>query len=56
VVCPSFVADCLESLEEINIRAKEQWHALGGEAFHTVPCLNAHPAWVLAVKEIVLHA
>jgi len=46
VMCPSFVADCLETLEEIGLRAREQWLALGGEAFVLVPCLNAHPAWV----------
>jgi ferrochelatase len=46
VVCPSFVADCLESLEEIGIRGRERWSELGGTAFELVPCLNAHPAWV----------
>lgn len=49
VMCPSFVADCLETLEEIGIRAREQWLALGGEDLVLVPCLNAHPAWVDAV-------
>ncbi len=46
VVCPSFVADCLETLEEIGIRAREQWLALGGEELVLIPCVNAHPAWV----------
>jgi len=46
VACPSFVADCLETLEEIGIRAREQWLALGGEDLVLVPCLNAHPLWV----------
>ena len=46
VVCPSFVADCLETLEEIGIRARAQWRALGGEALLAVPCVNAHPLWV----------
>jgi len=32
IACPSFVADCLETLEEINMRAREQWQQLGGEA------------------------
>ncbi len=49
VLCPSFVADCLETLEEIGIRGREQWLALGGEDLVLVPCLNAHPAWVEAV-------
>ena len=49
VVCPSFVADCLETLEEIGLRADEQWRGCGGEALQLVPCLNAHPRWVDAV-------
>jgi ferrochelatase len=53
VVCPSFLADCLETLEEIGMRARDQWQALGGEAFLLVPCLNAHPRWVEALATIV---
>ncbi|MGC1181609.1 ferrochelatase [Legionella sp.] len=52
IVCPSFVADCLETLEEIGIRAKAQWLALGGEQLIVVPCLNEHPLWVKAIGEI----
>lgn len=46
VVCPSFVSDCLETLEEITIRAREQWTALGGHTLISIPCLNHHPQWV----------
>jgi ferrochelatase len=46
VLCPAFVADCLETLEEIGIRAREQWRGLGGEELLLVPSLNAEPAWV----------
>jgi ferrochelatase len=53
VVCPSFVADCLETLEEVGIRARAQWLALGGEALALVPCVNASPAWVKAAAELV---
>jgi len=53
VACPSFVADCLETLEEIGMRLREQWQALGGEAFERVPCLNADPAWVDVVAQLV---
>ncbi|MFI4937604.1 MAG: ferrochelatase [Candidatus Berkiellales bacterium] len=49
VACPSFVADCLETLEEIGIRGLEQWKAMGGKEFTLVPCLNADPLWVKAV-------
>lgn len=54
ICCPSFVADCLETLEEIGIRAKEQWHSLGGTSLTLVPCLNAQPIWVTAVAKIIL--
>jgi ferrochelatase len=53
VLCPAFVADCLETLEEIGIRAREQWLALGGETLELVPSLNASPAWVAAVADLV---
>lgn len=53
VLCPTFVADCLETLEEIGIRASEQWIAAGGEALHLVPSLNAHPSWVSSVAEML---
>lgn len=53
VVCPSFVADCLETLEEINIRMRQQWMALGGETFSMVSCLNADPDWVSAAAGIL---
>jgi ferrochelatase len=56
VICPSFVADCLETLEEIGIRAREQWKALGGESLALVPCLNAHPRWVEGLARIVAEA
>jgi ferrochelatase len=48
-MCPAFVADCLETLEEIGIRAKEQFKAAGGEELVLVPSLNATPAWIDAV-------
>jgi hypothetical protein len=56
VVCPSFVADCLETLEEIGVRAREQWTALGGDSLVLAPCLNAHPRWVEGLARIVAEA
>jgi ferrochelatase len=53
VLCPAFVADCLETLEEIGIRARAQWSELGGEAFELVPCVNGHPTWVEALADLV---
>lgn len=49
VVCPAFVSDCLETLEEIAIRGKELFMEAGGEAYEMIPCLNTHPLWVKAV-------
>lgn len=51
VICPSFVADCLETLEEIEIRAKEDWLQLGGESFTFIPCLNDDDSWVRSCSE-----
>jgi ferrochelatase len=53
VMCPAFVADCLETLEEVGLRAKEQFVESGGESLTLVPSLNAHPAWVDAVVRLV---
>jgi ferrochelatase len=53
VLCPSFVADCLETLEEIGIRAREQWMGVGGEDFLMLPSLNAEPCWVEAVAGMI---
>lgn len=56
VICPAFVIDCLETLEEIGIRAKKQWKQLGGNEFHLLSCLNNNEKWVLALQEIARHA
>lgn len=53
ITSPSFVADCLETLEEIGLRAKDQWLNLGGEQFTLIPSLNSHPFWVKAIAEII---
>jgi len=53
VFCPAFVADCLETLEEIGIRAKHDFVAAGGASLTLVPSLNATPAWVDAVVGLV---
>lgn len=56
VVSPSFVADCLETLEEIGIRARESFLAAGGEELVLAPSLNVHPRWVQAVVEMTRRA
>ena len=52
VMCPAFVADCLETIEEIGIRAKAQFTAAGGEELVLIPSLNSSPAWVDAVCDL----
>lgn len=46
VLCPAFITDCLETLEEIEIRGCEVFREAGGESLTLVPCLNAQPGWV----------
>ena len=53
VFCPAFVADCLETLEEIGLRAQEQFVAAGGERVTLVPSLNATEAWVEALVRLL---
>ena len=49
VACPSFVADCIETLEEIAIRNRESFIAAGGNDLKLIPSLNTNPFWVDAV-------
>jgi len=56
VLCPSFVADCLETLEEVAIRGAEDFKAAGGEELLLVPSLNDHPRWIEALAHMVSRA
>ncbi len=49
VICPAFISDCLETLEEIDERGREEFLKAGGESFTMIPCLNTHPVWVKAI-------
>ena len=53
VICPGFVADCLETLEEIAQEGQEEFHASGGGDYHYIPCLNDSPAFIDALVEVV---
>ncbi len=53
VICPGFVADCLETLEEIAIEGRADFQAAGGQEFHYLPCLNDNPVWIAALTELV---
>ena len=46
ILCPAFVSDCLETLEEIAMRGRETFMGAGGEAYTMIPCLNVEPLWV----------
>ncbi len=54
VACPSFVADCIETLEEIQLRLQEEWKNMGGTGLTLVPCLNSDNAWVTWLKDYCL--
>lgn len=49
VICPAFVTDCLETLEEIAIQGEQVFLQAGGNSLRLIPCLNEHPAWIDAL-------
>lgn len=53
VVCPAFVSDCLETLEEMAEEGKEIFLHAGGESFELIPCMNVHPRWVETLQHWV---
>jgi len=53
IMCPAFVADCLETLEEIAMQGRKIFIEAGGENFTLIPCLNEHPRWLDALEKIV---
>ena len=52
VICPAFVSDCLETLEEVALRGRDTFREAGGEDFILIPCLNEHPQWLCALESI----
>jgi len=54
VICPGFVTDCLETIDEIGYVGLQQFQAAGGETLQLVPCLNDRPQWIAAMTRIVL--
>ncbi|TCS36808.1 ferrochelatase [Paucimonas lemoignei] len=52
VMCPGFVADCLETLEEVDMEVRQEFLMAGGREFHYIPCLNENPAWIHALTDI----
>lgn len=56
VICPAFVSDCLETIEEIGMRGRETFLEAGGKEFERIPCLNEHPLWIQALENMVHRA
>jgi len=56
VICPAFVSDCLETLEEIGMRGREIFLESGGREFVQIPCLNEHPQWIAVLERMARRA
>ncbi len=53
IICPAFVSDCLETLEEIEDRGREIFLHAGGDKYTMIPCLNTNPLWVATLKKLI---
>lgn len=53
IVCPAFVSDCLETIEEMGEEGREIFMQAGGESFTLIPCMNTQPAWIDAMQKII---
>lgn len=53
IASPAFVSDCLETLEELDIRGREDFLANGGETYTYIPCMNTNKVWINALKNII---
>ena len=54
VICPGFVADCLETLEEIAMECRAALSPPAARPFNYIPCLNERPDWIRALADIAL--
>jgi ferrochelatase len=53
VICPAFVSDCLETIEEIGMRGRETFLKAGGDDLALISCMNEHPQWLDALEKMV---
>jgi ferrochelatase len=53
IICPAFVSDCLETLEEIGMRGRDSFLRAGGKEYAMIPCLNEHPLWLETLQKMV---
>lgn len=56
IICPAFVADCLETLEEIEMEGARTFRESGGTAYHYIPCLNENEDWLEVLKKLSYRA
>jgi protoporphyrin/coproporphyrin ferrochelatase len=56
ILCPAFVSDCLETLEEVALRGRESFLEAGGTSYAVIPCMNDHPVWVAALAQMLREA
>jgi ferrochelatase len=52
VICPAFVSDCLETIEEIGMRGCADFMGASGKEFTRIPCMNEHPQWIAALAKM----
>lgn len=55
VICPAFVSDCLETIEEIGMRGRASFRKAGGTDLTLIPCLNTHPRWIDTLVSFTEH-
>jgi ferrochelatase len=53
VICPAFVSDCLETIEEIGMRGRDTFLEAGGKELVRIPCMNEHPLWLTCLERMV---
>jgi ferrochelatase len=53
VICPAFVSDCLETIEEIGIRGRDTFLEAGGKELVRIPCVNEHPLWIETLEGMI---
>ncbi len=56
VICPAFITDCLETIEEIGMRGRDLFERSGGRELRLIPCLNDHPLWIEALSRLIQRA
>ena len=56
IVCPAFVSDCLETIEEIGVEGKQSFLESGGDSLTLIPCLNDNERWIATLARLCVEA